>query len=110
MLDSVIGVFDDRDTARRALEALREDGWPVDRVALKRVLEMSYRGFDDSEAATSLMHAPEVPESAPLADDEGIPIVIVRTEREHVDAAVGTLQRSGAAETRVVEATPPLDL
>lgn len=110
MLDSVIGVFEDRESARGALEALQGGGWPVDRISMKRVREMPYRGLADSEKAHSLMHAPEVPDSAPLADDEGIPLVIVRADREEVDAARAALSDAGASETRVVEATPPIEL
>jgi hypothetical protein len=110
MLDSVIGVFDDREDARRALDGLKDDGWPVADISMKRVRRMPYRGLADSEKAHSLMYAPEVPDSAPLAEDEGIPLVIVKVERDRVGEAVEALSRAGADETQVVEATPPIDL
>lgn len=110
MLDSVIGLFEDRESARAALDQLEGDGWRVDRISMKRVRKMSYRGFADSEKAHSLMHAPEVPDSAPLAEDEGIPLVIVKVERDHVETARDDLGRAGAVETQVVEATPPIEL
>ena len=110
MLDSVIGVFDDREDAHRALEGLREEGWPAGDIAMKRVQRMPLRGLVDSDKAHSLMYAPEVPDSAPLAEDKGVSIVIVKVEHDRVDEAVDALARGGAGETQVVEATPPIEL
>ena len=128
MHDRVVGVFEDLATAEEAEANLVSSGVDAQRVTVKRVLQPTHRGFSDSEAVHSLIHAPPIREGDRTSDDAGTVILIVEmldqaddSEEETQsdmgdfdtndnDAVLGALERLGATDTHVVEATPGLDL
>ena len=111
MKDTVVGVFEDRDTGSRALEGLLRDGWQTDQVSVRRVLLANYRGFGDDGAAYRLMHAPPMPWDSTVSDDAGVVIVVVDVgDDDNPQLAEARLRKSEASDIRMIEGTPPLDL
>lgn len=125
MHDRVVGVFENLTTASEAESDLVSSGLEPERVTVKRVLQPTHRGISDSEAVHSLIHAPPIREGDRTSDDAGTVIIVVdmideadgRDEPEageldphDNDAILGALERLGASDAHVVEATPGLDL
>jgi hypothetical protein len=116
MNDRLFGTFEDKRTAQRAIESLVDGGIGRDRVELKRVIEQERRGLTDTDRVHSLIHAPTIDDSNPVADDSGTLIVIVEVaegdeaEGYGVDGMAAEMKRLGATETQLVRATPGLDL
>lgn len=137
MNDRVLGVFEDRATAAKAMSDLAAMGVEPQRMTVKRVLQPGHRGFSNSDTVHSLIHAPPIEDSDPVSEDAGTIILIVEmVERPEDDdrdteptgdeetgqtafrgldcydnaAIMRALEQLGGTDTRVVEATPPLDL
>lgn len=128
MNDRVVGVFEDRASADNAMSRLVASGVEQARMTVKRVLQPGHRGLSDSDKVHDLIHAPEIHEGDTTSQDAGTVILVVDmaerpegsdAEQEadddgldsHDNAAVmRALDRLGATDTHVVEATPGLDL
>lgn len=124
MHDRVVGVFEDLTTAEEAGSALVAEGVEADRVTVKRVLQPTHRGIADSDTVHSLIHAPPIREGDRTSEDAGTVILVVdmidpsdepddesKTLDIHDnDQLMSALERLGATDTQVVEATPGLDL
>lgn len=125
MNDRVVGIFDDLAEAEKAASDLSASGVEPERVTVKRVLQPGHRGFSDSETVHALIHAPVIREGDTASQDAGTVILVVemvdrpeggqQPDTDRLDsydnsAVMKALEKLGATETDVVEATPGLDL
>lgn len=117
MNDRIVGIFEDRARADQAQAELVARGIDSSRSTVRHVLAMSHRGVSGVDRVHDLIHAPEIREEDTVSDDAGTLVLVVdvpaaldgatNDEREEI---LDSLERMGATETYVVEATPGLDL
>jgi hypothetical protein len=123
MNDRVFGIFTDEETARDAVDKLAASGVARSRLQVERVLASDHRGLGERGTVHSLIHAPRIEGDDNVAADAGTIILIVEmTERLEAPSPEGGfdvhdnpaienwLVNLGATDTRVVKATPGLNL